>query len=179
MEHDMTDEITPESKLGALIDRYPQLEEVLVTLSPAFKKLRNPVLRRTVAKVASLRQVAKVGDISLAHLVNELRKAVGQDVFEGASVETAVSDTPPAWFDSSIVEKSFDARPIIEAGRNPMKEFFAILDNTPGGRICRLVTSFLPAPLIGVARGKQYETWSIREEEELFSTYFIRLKDGE
>ena len=52
--------ITPETKVGALLDNYPDIEELLISLSPSFKKLRSPVLRKTVAKVANLRQVAQV-----------------------------------------------------------------------------------------------------------------------
>ncbi len=50
--------ITPDSRLGDLLERWPGLEDVLLELSPHFRALRNPVLRRTVAKVATLRQVS-------------------------------------------------------------------------------------------------------------------------
>ncbi len=51
------DAIIPDSKVGALLQEFPQLEDVLIQMSPAFGHLRNPVLRKTVAKVATLRQV--------------------------------------------------------------------------------------------------------------------------
>ena len=59
----MTDRplITPETKVGALLDAYPELEAVLIELAPPFRKLKNPVLRRTVARLTSLAQAAKVG----------------------------------------------------------------------------------------------------------------------
>ena len=57
--------ITPDSKVGALLQEFPQLEEVLMRMSPAFGHLRNPILRKTVAKVATLRQIAKIGDVPL------------------------------------------------------------------------------------------------------------------
>jgi len=42
--------ITPQIKVAELLETYPQLEEVLIDLSPTFKKLKNPVLRRTIAR---------------------------------------------------------------------------------------------------------------------------------
>jgi hypothetical protein len=39
--------------------------------------LKNPKLRRTVARVTSLQQAALVGGIKMEDLVNRLRKAVG------------------------------------------------------------------------------------------------------
>ena len=73
----MTEPITPETKVAKLLEAYPDLEEVLIGLAPAFGKLRNPVLRKSVAKVATLRQAAKVGGISLAEMINALREKAG------------------------------------------------------------------------------------------------------
>ena len=44
--------ISPKTKVGELLDAYPELESVLMEMSPAFEKLKNPILRRTVARVA-------------------------------------------------------------------------------------------------------------------------------
>ncbi len=68
----MTDrniEITPSITVHALLDAYPELEEVLICIAPPFKKLRNPILRRTVAKVATLKQAASVGGVSIDELI--------------------------------------------------------------------------------------------------------------
>ena len=42
--------IGPETTIGALLEAYPELEGILVEMAPAFAKLRNPVVRRTVAQ---------------------------------------------------------------------------------------------------------------------------------
>jgi hypothetical protein len=47
--------ITPSTKVAALLDRFPELEELLIGIAPPFKKLKNPMLRRGVAKVASVK----------------------------------------------------------------------------------------------------------------------------
>jgi hypothetical protein len=41
-----------------LLDSWPELEETLVAQAPAFRRLRNPVLRRAVARVATLEPAA-------------------------------------------------------------------------------------------------------------------------
>ena len=48
--------ITPKTKVLQLIEAYPHLEDVLIEYVPAFKKLKNPILRNTVAKIATLQQ---------------------------------------------------------------------------------------------------------------------------
>ncbi|MFI4941789.1 MAG: DUF1858 domain-containing protein [Burkholderiales bacterium] len=50
--------ITPATKVADLLESWPELEEVLIAQAPAFRRLRNPVLRRTVARVATLEQEA-------------------------------------------------------------------------------------------------------------------------
>ncbi|HSM51463.1 MAG TPA: DUF1858 domain-containing protein, partial [Thermoanaerobaculia bacterium] len=68
--------ITPQTKVLALLEAYPRLEEVLIGYVPAFQKLKNPILRRTVAKVATLSQAARIGGIAAPDLVRALRRAL-------------------------------------------------------------------------------------------------------
>ncbi len=49
-------DIIPATKIGQLLDAYPDLEPVLIELSPAFKKLQNPV--RCEKLVGFLKQIA-------------------------------------------------------------------------------------------------------------------------
>ena len=77
--------ISPRTKVGELLDAFPELEPVLMAMSPAFEKLKNPVLRKTVAKVATLQQVSVVGGMNIDEMVRILRRKVGQgDVVSGA-----------------------------------------------------------------------------------------------
>ena len=46
-----------------IINAYPELENELVNYVPAFEKLKNPLLRHTVAKVATLQQAATIGRV--------------------------------------------------------------------------------------------------------------------
>ena len=89
--------ITPSTKVGALLDRYPELEEVLIGIAPPFKKLKNPMLRKSVAKVASLRQAAAAARLPVEDLVNKLRASIGQEplVSEGVGeTDFYFSDQP-------------------------------------------------------------------------------------
>ena len=72
--------IGPETTVGAMLEAYPELEGVLLEMAPSFAKLRNPVVRRTVAKVANLEQAAKIGGISLQAMILRLRNVTGQSV---------------------------------------------------------------------------------------------------
>jgi len=51
-------EILPQTRLVELLQVHPELEEAIQRMAPPFRNLRNPVLRRTVGRVATLAKVA-------------------------------------------------------------------------------------------------------------------------
>ncbi len=154
-------DITPESKVGRILERWPGLEDVLVEMSPAFRKLRNPVLRKTVARVATLRQVADVGNVDLGTLINRLRQEAGLGgiTVEGES-SSSESAGPPAWYSGEAVVKTFDARPVITSGGQPLGTVMEDIGRLEPGQIYELVTPFVPAPLIERVREKGFLAWS-------------------
>jgi Domain of unknown function (DUF1858) len=86
--------ITPKTKVLQLIETYPQLEEVLIKNVPAFSKLKNPLLRKTVAKIATLQQAASIGNIKTGDLINILRKVVGQELLNESDSTTYNTNKP-------------------------------------------------------------------------------------
>lgn len=167
--------ITPETKIGALLDSYPELEDVLIELAPAFKKLRNPILRKTVAKVATLRQVAQIGDVNLGSLINTLRSKVGMPPTEALhEVADEEKSMPPAWWNSSRVVHRLDARPLIEAGEQPITRVMNELKNLKEDEIYELITPFLPAPLIDLAKKQGFRSWAQQREPNSFHTFFSK-----
>jgi hypothetical protein len=158
-----------------MLERHPQLEDVLIETVPPFAKLRNSVLRKTVAKVTTLRQAAAVGGVELSELLSILRKAVG----EQSPVDLEASggherSEPPEWFTPDRVAQSLDARPMLDAGRQPMSDVMTNLKSLKDGEIYELITPFVPAPLIEMAQSQGFTTWWIRKEEDVIRTYFIR-----
>jgi len=63
-------QITRETKVHDLLEAYPYLLGYLADLRPEFGKLRNPVLRNTVARVASLETVAEMGGMDVGELLD-------------------------------------------------------------------------------------------------------------
>ena len=76
--------IGPRTRLDDLLKKFPFLLDFLAGLSPRFAKLRNPVMRRTVGRVATLHQVAGFGGLPLPELLlkiqAEIKRAAGEDV---------------------------------------------------------------------------------------------------
>ncbi|MFL5301512.1 MAG: DUF1858 domain-containing protein [Anaeromyxobacteraceae bacterium] len=169
--------ITPDSRLGDLLARWPGLEDVLVELSPHFKALRNPVLRRTVAKVATLRQVSVVSGVPLGTLVERLRAGAGLPPLAIGEDASGAPAEKPAWAEHDAVARTHDARAAIAAGEHPMPQVMADLTALGDGQVYELVTPFVPAPLVELAHGKGFASFSVVEAEGLVRTYF-RKRDA-
>ena len=164
--------ITPQSKILQVIEAYPQLEDVLISYVPAFKKLKNPVLRNTVARVTTLQQVASIGDVKVGDLINKLRKEVGQELIAG-QIDTAYNFSQPDWFDEKLVEKEFDAREMLSNGEQPVNQVLADLKGMPAGKIYKLIAPFLPAPLIDKAASLEMDHWVKTDKDDLFIIFFL------
>ncbi len=64
------------TKIGDLLKEYPFLLDFLAGLSPQFARLKNPVLRRTVGRVASIQQAAGFGGMDPADLLEKIRAEI-------------------------------------------------------------------------------------------------------
>ncbi|MDH7571126.1 MAG: DUF1858 domain-containing protein [Armatimonadota bacterium] len=166
--------ITPETRVGDLLTHYPALEEVLIACSPAYQALKNPVLRRTVAKVATLRQVARVGGIPVGTLITRLRAAAGVGEGEAFTEESEEQAPRPVWANPAALWRSYDARKEIETGGQPMERVLKDLAQMAPGQVYELVTPFVPAPLVDLARRRGFLSYSAVEGEDLVRTYFTR-----
>ena len=165
--------IAPKTKVAELIDAYPQLEQVLIGYVPAFEKLRNPLLRKTVARITTLQQAATIGGVNVEDLINHLRKEVGQDDFSGTVAATYTTERP-GWFSAARVVAELDARGMLAEGEQPVNQVIADLQALDPGDIYRLVAPFMPAPLVDKASSLGISHWVTHKDDQEVVVYFCR-----
>lgn len=185
----MSLDITPQTRVGDLLDAFPGIEDSLIEWVPAFRKLKNPILRKTVAKVATLDQAARIGNVNVRELVLKLREAAGQ----GAEASPAPGNThdgcvhapasvpnhdgmdagsvAPDWIESNRVHTVLDAEVLLASGDHPLGKTQVILTQMSREDSLRIDSTFRPAPLIDMFRNKglrvhcrevapgRYQTW--------------------
>ncbi len=171
--------ITPDTKVAALLADYPELEEVLIAIAPLFQKLRNPILRHSVAMVASLRQAAAIGKVDVEEVVNKLRAEVGQALISGGVSSDAASyfSSPPEWFHRDKVVASLEERDV-DPDVMPLRPLLLQATEMAEGEILELVTACLPAPAIEIMKNKGFSAWSVNDGEQV-KTYFSKLAKRE
>jgi hypothetical protein len=166
--------ITPKTKVGDLLENYPALEKVLMEMSPAFEKLKNPILRKTVARVATIQQIAAVGGLKADEIVNRLRKEVGQNVTDELNADSQyLSSVTPEWFDDRKIVARLDASPAINSGESPMNDILKQTNLLKTGEIFELKTPFIPAPIIEMLSKKGFKVHCIQRESHILN-YFTK-----
>jgi len=168
--------ITPKTKVFDIIEAYPELEDILIAYVPTFEKLKNPVLRRTVGKVANLQQAAIIGNVNVGLLVNQLRQEIGQNAEEIISENQQYNYQKPEWFDQNKLTVQFDVREMLANGEHPVAQVMEDLKKQKDDEIYQLIAPFLPVPLIDKASSLNFIHWIKKENDELFFIYFIKNK---
>jgi hypothetical protein len=167
-------EITPQTKVGDLLKEYPELEVTLLSLSPKFELLKNPILRKTVGRIATLQQVSVVGDISLQTLINTLRSAAGQTTNNTIMNSNNTSNNPPAWLDPFRISQRLDAREMLSRGEHPLSEVLSRTNAMGINEIFELITGFIPMPLIEKVSNTGFNYYIEESGGDEVRTYFCR-----
>lgn len=166
--------ITPKTKVYDLLEDYPQLEELLIQLAPPFKKLKNPVLRKTIAKITTLSQAAVVGGLNVEELVNRLRTEIGQTGELVNADAVTYNTTKPDWYDEALVAKTIDIRDMLHAGEQPVHEVLSAIKHLGDGENLKVIAPFIPAPLLDKSIGLEYRHWLKKINEEHYEVYFLK-----
>ncbi len=145
-------EITSQSKLLDVLEAHPVLEEQIIHIAPPFKNLKNPVLRRTVGKLATLEQVARIGGMDVGKLVNTLRRAVGQEELGDEALTPLHVDVPtgvddPDWIGNKP-QFTLDGTVLLKHGEVPLGRVNELLGQLNPDGFILLVTDFEPSPIL-------------------------------
>ncbi len=170
-------EITPTTKVSELLDAYPELEEALIGIAPPFKKLKNPFLRKSVAKVATMKHISVVGGVPLNELINKLRVAVGQQAIADYYEDEDYFSKQPDWFSADRISLSVNEESLKDKDKMTLVTILQEAKNVKKGEIIELVTTFLPAPGIDTLRSKGYSAWTRKSEGGLIKSYFLKNTD--
>ncbi|QIA07557.1 DUF1858 domain-containing protein [Draconibacterium halophilum] len=167
--------ITPKTKIYDLLEAYPQLEDVLISAAPPFKKLKNPVLRKTITKITTLNQAATIGGLKVEELINKLRSQVGQTNIDGVGDETENYTTEkPAWFEERNIAETIDIREMLNAGEQPVHEVMSAIKKLNENEILQVIAPFIPAPLIDKSLSMSYRHWLNKKDSEEYRVFFIK-----
>lgn len=69
-------ELNKSTKILPIVDKYPKVYEELLKLSSKVKRLKNPIVRKTIAKHADIQFVSELLDITVEKLIITIKNAI-------------------------------------------------------------------------------------------------------
>ena len=179
MRHEM--QINSQTKIADLIKFHKDALEAIITLSPDFNKLRNPILRKLIAGRTSISMASKIGGCKPEDFF-EILKPLGfvsdnsvqqEEVVLRKSLKDFVKDIESA----HIIP--LDVREILAVGNDPLKLIQKHIRELKEGQILKIINTFEPTPLIRLLEKQGFESYVDMVENNLIETYFYRNKPAE
>ncbi len=167
-------EIKIDTTIADLLNNYKGMKDILIGINPKFKKLNNPILRRTLAKLATVKQAAIIGGMKPEDLLNQLRVAVGQEPVSLNLDEDTNKDEIPAWAEQKA-KVELNANELLDADKNPLAEVRKALKGLKSGETLALIADFKPEPLIEEFEKQGLQTATVEEAEGKFITKILKI----
>ena len=154
--------------------------DTIAGINQHFKKLKNPVLRKVLAPRVTIKDAAKIGNITTTEILQKL-EAIG---FEVVYDDQTMAETSQEANESSKPIEAIlnivrlDVRPTIASGADPFKEIMGAIKKMADDETLEIINVFEPTPLIQILKGKGYKTWTEKIGEEEYHTYFTKVSDS-
>ncbi len=170
--------INVQTKIAYLLKESPDALEAIISISPRFTKLRNPILRKLMASRTSIANASKIGGCSVNDFFEKL-KPLGFEIDETVQLENH-EKAPVPEFMNTISEENLaelDVRAMLDAGNDPFKLIMDKVNGLKEKQILKLINSFEPTPLIQILEKKGFQTYVEIINENLVNTFFYNSKD--
>jgi len=170
--------LKPDTTIDAIIKAHPKALDAIVGLSPKFKKLYNPILRKLMAKRTTLQTASKIGNVKpedfyliLQPLGFEIENSVFEKPQENTELPVFLSDIPN---ENRIC---FDVRPILASDKDPLKQILEIVRNLKSREVLIILNSFEPLPLISMLKKRNLNSFVLKKSNDLYETWFYPDSD--
>lgn len=148
------------TKIAAILRQDSNALEAIVSLHPAFEKLRNPFLRKLMAARTSVGTAAAIAGVPLEAFLSKLH-SIGFDIESSPPLENEDPARPPAFLNGIQKDalSTLDVRPVLASGADPLTAITRTIKTMKPGEILRIINSFYPEPLIQLLTSQGYESW--------------------
>ena len=159
-------EITLDTKISELLE-IEGMKDILIKINPKFKKLNNPVLRNTLAKVATIKQAAIVGGMEPKDLLNKIRESLGQKPID-IKVEDNNLPQKEITKEPKII---INANELLNENKNPLAVTRKNLKKLKDNEVLMIKSDFKPEPLIDEFTKSGYKVYCKMINSNRFETY--------
>lgn len=165
--------INANTKIGPILKQNPNALEAIISISPKFQKLRNPLLRKIMAGRTTLSAASRFGGCTIDDFFKKL-EPLGFEIDRNTRAVEEEKKSVPAFIVSlkkdEIIE--LDVRPVISSGSDPLNKIMQMVKMVQPGQVLKIINTFEPTPLILMLEKKGFETYVDEINDNLIETYF-------
>lgn len=169
--------INPNTKIAALIKQNPEALEAIVSLSPKFEKLRNPLLRKVIGGRTTISMASKLGGCSVDNFFDKLQP-LGFEIDRTVNpvYQEDTKKVVPEFMEkaqaANIVE--LDVRPVFATGKDPLQIILQKVKSLKQGDTLKIINSFEPTPLMHLLSKQGFESYAEVISNDQVNTFFYR-----
>ena len=168
--------INANTKIASLLKHNAAALEAIVSISPKFTKLRNPILRKVIAARTSISMASKLGGCSVDDFFKKLQP-LGFEIDQAAVVMKKENENKPVpGFVNIGADKmiELDVRSVIESGKDPLDIIVKKVKTLETGSVLKIINSFEPTPLMHLLGKQGFESYAETISDDLVNTYFYK-----
>lgn len=172
--------INAQTKIAVLLKHHPDALETIVALSPDFKKLRNPILRKLMAGRTSIAMASKIGGCTPEDFFKALAPLGFEvDTSKQLPEEKVEDQAMPAFLQNRKPEEivPFDVRAILASGEDPLRAIQDKAKALQAAQALLIINNFEPVPLIKILGKQGFQSFVQHKNEDEIHTYFFKTKD--
>ena len=164
-----------DTKIAAIIKAHPGALDAIVSISPKFEKLRNPILRKLIAGRTSIAIASKLSG-STPHTFFEKLRPLGFEIDISGKTGTKEEKTIPGFITSLKKEQvvELDVRPIIASGKDPLNIISEEVNTIKSGQALKIINTFEPVPLMLLLKKQGFAVYADVINDNLVETYFYK-----
>src|ERR1035437_657968 len=168
--------INANTKIAAVLKQHPDALEAIISISPKFEKLRNPLLRKLMAGRTSIAMASKISGCTENDFFKKL-EPLGFEVNRTMATEVITEVKKlPIFFrkvkPEQIVE--LDVRQVIDSGKDPLNLIIQKVKTIQPGQVLKIINTFEPTPLMSLLKKQGFESFADRISDNLVETYFYK-----
>jgi len=167
--------IDENTKISDILDSNEKAIEAIAMINSNFNKLKNPILRKFLAKRVDIKQAASIGGVHPNILLGELSKIGFIVQYPEIPLQNKEKFKTKYSQMSKLRTVILDVRPILDSGVDPFKEIMAKLKEMNDDEELLIINTFEPIPLLNILKDKGYQYETIRPKEGEVHTRLFKV----
>jgi uncharacterized protein (DUF2249 family) len=172
------DPINANTKIAHLLKAHPEALEVIIGINQKFATLRDPELRREIARRTTIAMAAEMVGFQIDDFFNKL-KPLGFEIDTDTKPTVDEKKELPSFISTRSKNQiiDFDVRELLASGHDPLTLILDKIKSVQDGEALKIINTFQPVPLMRMLEKQGFDVFTDVQSNDLVETYFYRKSD--